>query len=448
MIDSLSFKGPKMLKIPMRVNQRSTVAWIPFVAILFSASIPFILDFVDILGHRIPQADVSNDFLKGIMVAAALTLAVFTVPFPKEDRVNLCLVWGLKIFVTLGIMLFYEWNYGLDAYYYFEQSQRPYPDFTGTGFSRGTDNLIAALWLFENEIIRTQSYHSIKVLISFIGMLGIYAFYRGTKSYFPKVTPSLFLMLALFPSNLFWTSILGKDPLNLFGLCLCGYGVINLLSPSGKRLWAVVLLSVGLFVVAGIRAWMMASVLLPLLVAFSMSIRNSLLRYSVYGAMVIGLVLYVKPIVDSISQQQAEELVQQVDMVSKSWQIGGSAGNVPRIESIGGMLKYLPFGMLTAIFRPLPGEILNPFGIVAGLENLFLLYLLFQGVRYRREKFFSSPLNVWLLGYILIWAVLYAYVSPQNLGAAVRFKTQILPALLLLIFSLRGSFKLLPASRI
>jgi len=443
-MDSLPLNTNEMIRIYMRVKRRSSAAWIPFVAILFSAALPMILDSISMLGHRIPQGDVSNDFLKGTLVAAALTLAVFAIPFPKEDRINLCMVWGIKIFVTLGVMLFYEWNYGLDAYYYFEESQRPYPDFTKTGFSRGTENLIALLWIFENEIVRTQSYHSIKILISFLGMLGIYTFYRGAKAYFPKVMPSLFLMLALFPSNLFWSSILGKDPLNLFGLCLCGYGAMNLLAPSGKRFWGIAFLAFGLFVVSGIRGWMMASVILPLIVAYAMSFRNKLLRYSVYGTIATGIIGFVGPIADTISQQQAEELVQQVNTVSRAWQRGGSAGDVPRIDTVDGMIQYLPYGMFTAIFRPLPGEILNIFGIIAGFENLFLLWLVYTGIRHRRTGQFSSPLSVWLMGYIFIWAILYAYVSPQNLGAAVRFKTQILPALLLLSLSLKGTFKTLP----
>ena len=417
---------------------------VPFTAILIAGLMPLFLDLVEILGHRIPQKDISNDFLKGVMVATILTTINFFLPFPKEDKKNIYLVWGVKLLVTLVIMLGYEWNYGLDAYYYFEESQRLYSDFSQVGFSKGTENLIALLWYTEHEIFQTASYHSIKVVISYIGMLGIYTFYLGVKSYFPKVSPSLFLLIALFPSNLFWTSILGKDPLNLFGICLASYGIIGLLSRKRSIIHPIALV-LGLAIVAAFRAWVIGGLIVPVIFSSISLIQNRLYRMGSIAAGILTLVLLAQPILASINSEQAAEAVQSVDAVSKSWQRGGSAGEVPHFSSPWEMLRFLPFGMFTALFRPLPGEVLNLFGIMAGLENVFLLYLFYMAYKHNRKKFFT-PLNIWLLGYILIWATLYAFISPQNMGAAVRFRTQVLPAMLLLALSARGSFRLLNAS--
>ncbi|MDQ3606039.1 MAG: hypothetical protein M3418_07635, partial [Gemmatimonadota bacterium] len=106
-----------------------------------------------------------------------------------------------------------------------------------------------------------------------------------------------------------------------------------------------------------------------------------------------------------------------------------------QFTSIGGMLAFLPIGAFRALFRPLPGEVMNPFGILAGFENLFLLALgalAFWRARLRR---LGEPLVQWALLLILIWAAFYGFVS-SNLGAAVRFKLQILPVLLLLLLHL------------
>ncbi len=96
-------------------------------------------------------------------------------------------------------------------------------------------------------------------------------------------------------------------------------------------------------------------------------------------------------------------------------------------------LKFLPVGFFTALFRPLPGEVMNPFGMLAGLENLLLLGLLWRAIRAWTREVWRDELVVWFLSYVVVWGILYAFISPQNLGAAVRFKVQALPQLLFLL---------------
>jgi membrane associated rhomboid family serine protease len=93
------------------------------------------------------------------------------------------------------------------------------------------------------------------------------------------------------------------------------------------------------------------------------------------------------------------------------------------------MVKFAPLGAFTALFRPLPGEVLNPFGLLAGLESLVLLALLLRASRRAKWKEFKQPLILWASTLILIWAVVYGFASIQNLGTAVRWKLQVLPLL-------------------
>ena len=74
---------------------------------------------VETAGHHIPQEDLITDYFMALMWAIMLSFSILLLPIPIQHKRALEIVWSAKVFVTLGIMLFYEYNYGLDAYYYF-----------------------------------------------------------------------------------------------------------------------------------------------------------------------------------------------------------------------------------------------------------------------------------------------------------------------------------------
>jgi hypothetical membrane protein len=74
--------------------------------------------------------------------------------------------------------------------------------------------------------------------------------------------------------------------------------------------------------------------------------------------------------------------------------------------------------------------------LLAGLENLLLLFLLSLAIIRTRWKDFKNPIILWATLLVLTWATVYSFISSQNLGAAVRFKLQILPILLGLLLYL------------
>jgi hypothetical protein len=120
--------------------------------------------------------------------------------------------------------------------------------------------------------------------------------------------------------------------------------------------------------------------------------------------------------------------------MSKSWARGGSTLGSPGFTTLAGMFTFSPMGMFTALFRPLPGEVFNAFGLVAGLENALLLALCIRA--FRKVKFRGIRENLcWSFAFALIltWAFFYGFISYQNLGSAVRFKLQILPVILILL---------------
>jgi hypothetical protein len=117
--------------------------------------------------------------------------------------------------------------------------------------------------------------------------------------------------------------------------------------------------------------------------------------------------------------------------------MGGSGQRVPLdVTTPAGLLAFLPVGVFTALYRPLPLEAGNVFQLLAAAENTLLLaFTALAALRLRRSDL-RDPVLRWALLLIAAWSAAYAIVSYQNLGAAVRFKVQILPVLLLLLLHL------------
>lgn len=412
----------------MRTTGRS---WILLLAaIAFAGLLPFALDLVQILGYKIPIQDRANDYTKAVILSVTLGIIIFGLPVRSDDKKNLLILWMAKSFVCLVVMLFYEWNYGLDAFWYFEKSQSPYSSYGELGFGMGTENIAAALWYFENKILSLGSFHSQKILFSFLGLLAIFIFYRGLTYQVSDLSPRTLLYIGLFPSVLFWSSTLGKDPVNLLGSSLFFYGAFATIRT--RNFLFLLSVGAGLLLTASIRTWLVPMLIVPFIIGATISIPSRAVRWLAVIGIVGGLLFGLQQAGRMIAVESVEVL-SQVNQVSRSWAYGGSAGYVPQLNSWSAMLQFLPLGMFTALFRPLPGEVLNPFGLLAGLENAAILFLLYVAIRKPARNAWSSPVVIALGSFILIWSMAYAFISPQNLGAAVRFRLQVMPMMIFLL---------------
>lgn len=383
-------------------------------------------------GHFIPSANVASDYSTAIVIAFLIGIALSLAPvIPAEDRMPLLALWCLRSLTTLGFMLLYENNYGLDAYTYYLEAQGISYDTSLTGFGKGTGNIGWLIWWINRWLPSDNSYHSLKVIFSLIGMLSTYAIYRAVVKYSGHGRPRLLLFLGAFPSVVFWSSILGKDPVMLFGISVYAAGVLYWMA-TRNPLWLIPA-ALGAALSSSIRPWTAFILALPMLPLGFFYVRKSFWRisYLIFAtAVVYGSALIFT---EHFTFSSVDDLVRKTNKISRSWSVGGSRQEVPEFGSLGEMLSFAPVGMFTALFRPLPGEVANMFGLLAGLENLFLLgmvYLCFRRFSWQKIR---DPAAVWAISLLISWSFIYSYVSYQNLGSAFRFRLQVLPLMLVLL---------------
>jgi len=401
-------------------------------AVVLGASVPAFLLRVRAMGFRIPQPDIEWDYLIGVVWAIVLGLSILLWPVPARDRRALLVIWALKSIVVLGFMLVYEWFYGLDAFSYFGESLHPYLPVEGTGWGRGTENTYALAW-WHGRVL-PGSYHAMKTSFSMTGLVSVYLVYRGAVRFLGRDDLRLLYLLALYPSILFWSSTLGKDPIQLLGVALYAYGVMSW-RVTGRSRYAIPV-ALGILVSAWIRIWSGVILVVPLALFVLIGLKGVFSRVIFFAATVATLLWAGDMLSARFQLDTVEDLYTRADLLTQGWQGGSAQSHDVAFTDMRSMIVFAPIGMFTALFRPLPGEVMNPFGILAGMENLVLLCLLVLAVVRFRWARVLDPLALWAILVVLMWSGLYAFVSFYNMGAAVRFKLQILPLLLCVLLFL------------
>lgn len=390
-------------------------------------------------GRYIPNNDLATDYAKGLLWGLIITLTLLILPLRETIKKAVVIIWLVRLFVALGPMLYYEYYYQLDAYDYFLTAVNGAKNFSlfdvaGTEF---------VYWL-GSTLVRalpyTDSFHALKVIWGFFGLIGSYFFYIGYINWSRKESIPLLTILCMFPSLLFWTSTLGKDPICYLGIGIMFYALSSLNFEFSVK--NISLLILGILIVFSIRFWLIPIFLFPPLIVLLTKSDQAIWRRGLALVIVGSLTFFAtKKVEEKINIKGGPQLVSRINTISKAWSTGGSGLEIPVITNYRDAVAYLPTGIFTALFRPLPGEINNPFGILSGIENLILLFLFGTMI----SKLFVMKKIDWIMQYTLIvlvlWSLVYAFISPQNLGTAARFKIQVLPFLIIAYFHAKSSLQ-------
>jgi len=336
--------------------------------------------------------------------------------------------------------LFYEWNYPLDAYGYFDVTRDRRFEWLGFHIgggggeqSTGTSNMFSLCWLLLELV--PNSYHGLKVSFAMMGLVAVYLFYRAAVLFLGYEDRRIFFLLAFWPTVLFWSSILSKDPLVLLSIALYVYGAVGWIHMKKARFLPV--LALGVLIAVAMRVWLGVIMLLPLAIILLRGKLN--IGVKVVFGLLVGVTLWfsVGQFAEFFLLETAEDLQNKTESLSagfaNSGDGAGSSQEFKEYGGFGGMVAFLPLGVFTALFRPLPGEVLNVFGLLASLENMVSLALLCLAVKRTRWEELKEPVVMWALLFVIVWSTIYAFISSYNLGTATRYRLQILPVMICLL---------------
>ncbi len=416
-------------------------------------AIPAFLNLVEFLGQRIPQKNVRFDYIKGFLWAVFLGLTILIWPIRSHDKRALLWVWSVKCFVMLGLMLFYEYHYPLDAYGYFSTGSYNISEWKTIGIIGSNTRVIFITWLHQHSFL--NSYHAAKVSFGMIGLIAIYIFYRSTVIFLKQEKLILLYIFALFPSILFWSSVLGKDPFVFFAIAVYSYGVIKLIRIGSLSSKVIMLL--GILFAVSMRPWLGFILGLPVFIIVIMFVTWANFKTKIILLCILfSIMLFPTNLIIMRSNLKSnKDVLRMANNQFIGFARGGSAiyNEPPVQENVINVIqedkkKYrgfsdimfaVPGGMFTVLFRPLPGDVNNVFGFLAGLEGAFILILFILAIIRMRWRNLLDPIVIWAILVIAIWAAAYSFVG-FNLGTICRYRLQILPIFLglLLYFTFGG----------
>lgn len=391
--------------------------------------LPYVRDIIIICGNNVvpyPGSDLVMDYILGVVWALILWTTIPFWPVPNRDRQALSRLWLVKMFVALVVALAYEYRYALDPDGYFTNAIIPDFQWAGLHFGKdGTRNVHQLVWLHLHIV--PNSYHAAKVGFSMIGLIALYVFYRAAILYLKKEDLRVLYALCLFPPILFWSSILGKDPITLLGMALYCHGVVSWYQ---RKSWLSVLTALtGCLVTMLIRFWYLPIMLGPVIVMNVGISRSPLRRIALILITLFGLTYSMRWIQQIFDIQTQNDLFDLKSYANTAFEGGGSTFVAPHVTNFGELIRFAPVSVFTALFRPLPLEVLNVFGVIEGLNNLALVILLILAIKRTRLRELFDPVIQWAVSLVLVWGLFYG-LTASNFGSLVRYKLTILPILL------------------
>jgi hypothetical protein len=414
-----------------RIGVRWMVAAIVGVALAYAFSQPSVQRFIENSGVNIPTDNVVRDYAWGIAWAGILLVAILAWPIRWEHKKLLAVGWLARCCVALVVMLPYEEHYpGADCWNYFQQAHFGLAELAPRMMNGGSDLVI---WLGALHLaIGPDSYHAMKLSFAFAGLAGVYLFYLAAELLLGRSAPWAFWALLLYPSILFWSTILGKDPLMLAAIGLNVWGVVNVAVRRRNAYLAAVL--AGAAAASAIRIWMGPMLILPCIVVLIFSLQSPAKR--LIAVLLVGLALaaLAPAAAERLRLDSAADLLETTRTLTGGWDRANSSLKLDvELDSTWDLVLFTPQSVFIAFFRPLPGDVLNVFGWLAGCENLGLLTLSIAALFRFRLRYFRNPLFLWGTGLVMTWGLFYSVVAYKDLGSVVRYKLQVLPIMLSLI---------------
>jgi hypothetical protein len=294
-----------------------------------------------------------------------------------------------------------------------------------------------------NAFIRlfSQGFYTVHtVFICFISLTGFTAIYKAFIPFFEDKKHELFLAVFLLPSVLFWGSGVLKEGLLFFTL---GILIYYFQQPFTWKSLCICLIAGILLALSKFYVWL---ALLPALF-FLLVIRNTgtkrialkflivLILVSLLGTNIDRFSTIQNPLV-TLSQKQIEfNSLAEGNITDANHQNIPAAGSrivIPVLQpTFISFIKNAPTALWNVLLRPYPWEIHSAMMLLAGLENVCILFFLIICIVYRLPRnSIKWEYVLFCLSFAIIQFLIIGETTPV-LGAIARYKVPSLPFLLI-----------------
>lgn len=280
------------------------------------------------------------------------------------------------------------------------------------------------------NILSFGSYYVNVIFYSFITLFGALAVYRVMDDIFPGRKMTLLLATFLVPSFVYWTSGLHKEGLIFTGISLVMYSIYFMSKEKRITYKRMLLLVIGLLLLLVLRNFILV-IMIPALIAWIAANRWPRYALTLFASiyLLFGILFFTaRYVYEPFDFPQAV-----VDKQQEFIQLKGSNSSIPIRELEPNALSFLkntPQAINLSTLRPYPSDVRHILSLAAAIEidALLLMFLLFilihrKGLRSRNPIYFCI-----FFSFSILLAIGF---SVNNLGAIVRYRSVIMPLLVI-----------------
>jgi hypothetical protein len=282
------------------------------------------------------------------------------------------------------------------------------------------------------NIFSLGHYYVNVIFYAFITLFGAIAIYQVMMDVFPGRKLAILAATFLVPSFLYWTSGIHKEGLIFTGISLIVYCLYFGTKERKLGFKRVLCLAAGLLLILALRNFLVV-ILVPAIIAWLIAVRWPKYGLAIFASLYLLFCVlfftarYIHPRLDF---PQAVVTKQQK---FKQLMIGGSTIPMKDLEpTVISFIKNTPQAINLSTIRPYPSDVRHILSLAAAIEINILLLLFILFLFFRRNGNGNNTKNfMYFCVFFSITLLLAIGFSVNNLGAIVRYRSVIMPLLVI-----------------
>ncbi len=335
------------------------------------------------------------------------------------------------------------------------------------GYFRSESNFMIIRFVTLLSFITSGSYITTSLIFALFAFTGIWKLYLFFYKQYPHLHKQLAISILFFPSLIFWSSGIMKDPICISALGWLTYSLYELLFLRKKIFKNLVLIFVFGYLLSVIKLYILISYV-PFFILFIIlknmqKIRNNFTKYVLTSAFlfvsVLGFTSFLNSYDDELGNYSMQGVAGSVEKLNEAYEARDGDMTAESNFSLGvdfdgtpgGFVRLAPAAIFATFFRPLPWEAHKISQFMACVESLALfLFTLFVLIKAGPIRFFRIIFSEAIITYCFLFSLVFAVfvgASTLNFGSLVRYKIPSLPFYAIALFLIYEKAKIIARDR-
>jgi hypothetical protein len=377
-----------------------------------------------------------------VKVFATVAMSVFNVWISPGDSTTLYFPEGLNIFhLILHNPDNIKWIFVTGKNFDFNLLLNEFTQ----GYFASESNYFVIRLVAILSFVSFGTYSVINLFFSMIALTGIWKLFVFFYELYPKLHKQLAIAILFFPTVVFWSCGILKDPICIGALGWLAYSIYQALFKKTNITGNLLIAFISAWVLSVVKPYILYS-FLPFFTFYLVQanlylIKNTVLKTFTFLVIVCVGVLGVIALSDTLQKEmgnfaveklassvkgQQSNFIAMADQAESSFSLG-----VEYDGSIGSLVKVAPAAINATLFRPYLWESKKLSTLLSSLESLslmlFTLYVLIKaGPILFFKTIFSNPMVTFCFFYSILFA-LFIGTTTLNFGTLVRYKIPCMP---------------------